>query len=203
MFPHKGKINMVLEKAVTDLDRLIRNRRIVLTAAHVKSLLKQLLVGLSYMHSSGFMHQDLKPENLFITADGVLKLGDFGHAARLPTSNKSLFPEVITDIYRPPELLFGSYFHTEKVDVWSVGCIFAEMILRQPLFRPTGGDNETRRVNMLAWIVRLLGTPDVATWKGLDLLPGFVSFVRVARTRFCLCLRLSLSLSLSLFVVRS
>ncbi len=91
-------------------------------------------------------------------------------------SVRVLFRGFTCSWYRPPELLFGANHYCEKVDLWSVGCVFAEMVLRVPLFRGYGKDAESERLNQLAHIFRLTGTPDPASWKGVTLLPRFVEF---------------------------
>lgn len=129
--------------------------------------MQQILRGAAYLHNDArMMHRDIKPENILVGLGGVLKLADFGHAARLPDrgAEEPLFHHVVTVWYRPPELLCRAPFHTPAVDVWSLGCVFAELLLRQPLFpSPDPGSGPERdaieRRGQLAAIFRLLGTP--------------------------------------------
>lgn len=148
------RIHLVLELATTDLTRIIRDRTLLLKEADCKGFMVQVLRALAYMHKHHFMHRDLKPDNIMLLRDGTVKLADFGHAARFPDPFQPMFHKVVTVWYRAPELLFQSSHHSPAVDLWSIGCILAELVLRQPLF--PGTDVET---DQLAQIFRLLGTP--------------------------------------------
>lgn len=100
------------------------------------------------------MHRDLKPQNLLVSKDGILKLADFGLARASGIPVKSFTHEVVTLWYRPPDVLLGSKNYNTSIDIWSVGCIFAEMSNLKPLF---AGSNET---DQLKKIFRVLGTPN-------------------------------------------
>ena len=93
----------------------------------------QILQGVSYLHSVWVLHRDLKPNNIFISAEGKVAIGDFG-LAKLYANGKPLSPQAITIFYRPPEMLMGAQHYGPAVDVWSVGCIFAELWLSRPIF---------------------------------------------------------------------
>ena len=96
-----------------------------------------LLSGLREIHSIGLMHRDLKPSNFLIDSNGIIKIGDFGQA-RIVDKNKELGLVYTLDVgtkwYKAPEILFGKRYYTEKVDIWSMGCIFAELSGHTPLF---------------------------------------------------------------------
>jgi serine/threonine protein kinase len=85
--------------------------------------------GLAFLHENFFIHRDIKPSNLLIATDGVLKLGDFGLCRTYGSpSSYPMTPEVVTRWYRAPELLFGAKIYTPAIDVWSAGCIIAELL---------------------------------------------------------------------------
>ena len=160
VFAYDNRIHLVLEYCITDLNIIIKNTSILLNEAAIKGYLYQICQGLLYCHQQcRIMHRDMKPENLLITTKGIVKLADFGHATKFPEDNTATFPKVITLWYRPPELLMGGRYVSPAVDIWSLGCIMAELYLRQPLFpcQPNRPENEERE--QLSSIIRLLGTP--------------------------------------------
>jgi len=122
----------------------------------MKDLLWQLLCGVDFLHSHRIVHRDIKPQNVLLGRDGALKLADFG-LARIYDFNALLTSTVVTLWYRAPEVLLGTTYAT-PVDVWSVGCILAELITRKPLFP---GQYE---VDQLGKIFEVLGTPVEADW---------------------------------------
>jgi len=100
----------------------------------VKKYLYQLLNGIEKCHRHKVLHRDLKPQNLLINREGLLKLADFGLARAFGIPVKNFTHEVVTLWYRAPDILLGSKNYTTSVDIWSVGCIFAEIVNRTPLF---------------------------------------------------------------------
>jgi len=133
----------------------------------IKSYLNQLLQAIAYCHSHRVLHRDLKPQNLLVSADGSIKLADFGLARAFGIPDRTYTHEVVTLWYRAPEILLGSQFYSTAVDVWSIACIFAEMITKKPLFP---GDSE---IDQLFRIFRTLGTPDEKAWPGVTKLPDY------------------------------
>jgi mitogen-activated protein kinase 1/3 len=135
----------------TDLHHIIRSNQ-ELSEEHCQYFLYQILRGLKYIHSARVIHRDLKPSNLLLNANCDLKICDFGLAR--PTSENDIMTEyVVTRWYRAPELLLNSTDYTAAIDVWSVGCIFLELMNRQPLF--PGKDH----MNQMRLITELIGTP--------------------------------------------
>jgi serine/threonine protein kinase len=105
---------------------------------HVRSVfqsyLYQILKGIAYCHSHRILHRDLKLANLLIDRKGVLKLADFGLARAFGVPIRTYTHEVVTLWYRAPEILLGQARYSTPVDMWSVGCIFAELVTKRPLF---------------------------------------------------------------------
>ncbi|MCO5608345.1 hypothetical protein L7F22_062553 [Adiantum nelumboides] len=138
----------------TDLNQVIRSRQ-ALTEEHCQYFLYQILRGLKYIHSANVLHRDLKPGNLLINANCDLKICDFGLARTMSSSDSNFMTEyVVTRWYRAPELLLNSADYTGAIDVWSVGCIYMELLNHQPLF--PGKDY----VHQLRSIVELIGLPN-------------------------------------------
>ena len=118
----------------------------------VKSYLYQLLKGIEFIHKHKVLHRDLKPQNLLMN-NGILKIADFGLARGYGIPVKNYTHEVVTLWYRPPDVLLGSKTYGTTVDIWSIGCIFAEMVTGKPLFM---GKNES---DQLKKIFKIRGTP--------------------------------------------
>ncbi|OXG15079.1 cyclin-dependent kinase 1 [Cryptococcus neoformans Ze90-1] len=159
----------------------------------VKKFSYQLVKGLYYCHGHRILHRDLKPQNLLINKSGDLKIGDFGLARAFGIPLRTYTHEVVTLWYRAPEVLLGSRHYSTAIDMWSVGCIVAEMATRQPLFP---GDSEideifrifrqvvislfffffallSRLVVLILKNHRVLGTPDEDVWPGVRGLPDY------------------------------
>jgi len=131
---NKGSIYMVFEYMDHDLTGLAERPGLTFTVPQVKCYMKQLLTGLYYCHRNNVLHRDIKGSNLLIDNQGNLKLADFGLAR--PYSNENANPltnKVITLWYRPPELLLGTQTYGPAVDMWSAGCIFAELLYGKPI----------------------------------------------------------------------
>jgi len=140
--------------------------------AQVKCILKQLLEGLSYMHERGFIHRDIKGGNVLVSSSGILKYCDFGLARHVGKQRRGMLTsKVVTRWYRAPELLLGDSAYTSKIDVWSVGCIFAELLTAgSPPFK---GQDDGQTLMLIA---SRCPFPKVAEWKELSNLPNYKAF---------------------------
>ncbi|OWM67874.1 hypothetical protein CDL15_Pgr010812 [Punica granatum] len=161
--PQRGSFNDVYiayELMDTDLHQIIRSNQ-ALSEEHCQYFLYQILRGLKYIHSANVLHRDLKPSNLLLNANCDLKICDFG-LARVTSETDFMTEYVVTRWYRAPELLLNSSDYTTAIDVWSVGCIFMELMDRKPLF--PGRDH----VQQLRLLMELIGTPSEAELEFLN-----------------------------------
>ncbi|KAM7266470.1 hypothetical protein ACFE04_004367 [Oxalis oulophora] len=158
---------LVFEYMKSDLSRII-SRPEGLTEAQVKCYMQQLLAGLQHCHERGILHRDIKGSNLLIDKHGMLKIADFGLANYYSTKQRHpLTNRVVTLWYRAPELLLGSTDYGVGIDLWSVGCLLAEMFVGKPIMP---GRTE---VEQLHRIFKLCGTPKEEYWKRLKLSTTF------------------------------
>uniref|UniRef100_A0A7N6APL6 Protein kinase domain-containing protein n=1 Tax=Anabas testudineus TaxID=64144 RepID=A0A7N6APL6_ANATE len=137
---------------------------------HMFKLYYSHATNISNMYVATWHDQDLKPNNLLLDGNGVLKLADFGLAKSFGSPNRVYTHQVVTRWYRSPELLFGARMYGVGVDMWAVGCILAELLLRIPFL---AGDSD---LDQLTKIFEALGTPTEETWPGMSSLPDYVSF---------------------------
>ncbi|RKO97685.1 hypothetical protein CXG81DRAFT_28222 [Caulochytrium protostelioides] len=132
-----------------------------------KNFMFQLLRGVAFCHENRVLHRDLKPQNILINSRMELKLGDFGLARAFGIPVNTFSNEVVTLWYRAPDVLLGSRTYSTSIDIWSAGCIMAEIYSGKPLF--PGKNNE----DQLQKIFKLLGTPNEQTWPGVSELPEY------------------------------
>ena len=133
----------------------------------VRSYLYQITAAMLFCHKRRVLHRDLKPQNLLINKEGVIKVADFGLGRSFGIPVRNYTHEIVTLWYRAPEVLLGSPRYSCPVDVWSIGCIFAEMATRKPLFQ---GDSE---IDQLFRMFRVLRTPTEEIWPGVTSLPDY------------------------------
>uniref|UniRef100_A0A7C9DL84 Protein kinase domain-containing protein n=1 Tax=Opuntia streptacantha TaxID=393608 RepID=A0A7C9DL84_OPUST len=161
----KTVLYLVFEYMDTDLKKYIRSFRNIgqnIPPQTVKSLMYQLCKGVAFCHGHGVIHRDLKPHNLLMDRKTMtLKIADLGLARAFIVPIKKYTHEILTLWYRAPEVLLGTTHYSCGVDMWSVGCIFAELVNNQALFC---GDSELQQ---LLHIFRLLGTPNEQVWPGV------------------------------------
>ncbi len=160
------KLTLVFEYLDQDLKKYLDVCDGGIDLTIVKSFLFQLLTGVAYCHHHRVLHRDLKPQNLLINREGELKLADFGLARAFGIPVRSYTHEVVTLWYRAPDVLLASTKYSTPIDLWSIGCIFVEMVNGSPIF--TGTTEETQ----LDAIFRYLGPPQT-TYPGITELPGW------------------------------
>jgi len=141
----KGDVYLVFEYMEHDLHGLL-DKKVNFTAPQIKSLMFQLLSGVKYLHDEGIMHRDIKGANILMNNKGVLKLTDFGLARKINPTHTNYTNRVVTLWYRAPELLLGAEHYTAKIDIWSIGCFFSELLTQKPLFP---GDNEHKQLDCI------------------------------------------------------
>ena len=153
-----GVLVIVLEHMDINLRDFIDQKRKPLDPALLQSYSYQLLSGLNYIHSTGYIHRDLTPSNIFINRRGLLKIGDFGKAHIYHHPMKRILSEMQTLWYLAPELLIETDYYGLEIDAWSCGCIIAEMARGAPLFN---GDSPIDQIEI---ICQILGTPTDEEW---------------------------------------
>ncbi|KAI7752324.1 hypothetical protein M8C21_014811 [Ambrosia artemisiifolia] len=155
-----SSLYLVFEYMEHDLSGLAAVQGLKFTEPQIKCLIKQLLSGLEHCHRNGVLHRDIKGSNLLIDDDGILKIADFGLASFYDPQNKQpMTSRVVTLWYRPPELLLGATNYGVGVDMWSAGCILAELLAGKPIMP---GRTE---VEQLHKIFKLCGSPSEEYWK--------------------------------------
>ena len=151
-------------------------------ASEVKTLMLQLLSAIAFCHDNWIVHRDLKTSNLLMNNRGQIKVADFGLARTYGEPLGSMTQLVVTLWYRAPELLMGSADYSTAIDIWSIGCVFGELIQKDPLLPGKGEIDQVNRVRRRAglWltpqIFKLLGRPTEEAWPGYSKLPNAKSF---------------------------
>ena len=146
-------VYLVMEKMDSDLQKIIASKQ-ELSDEHYQFILYQILRALYFLHSAGIIHRDFKPSNVLINEDCTVKLCDFGMSRALQEEDVSLTEYVVTRYYRAPEVMLTSRHYSKKIDVWSVGCSFAELLSKKFMFP---GENYISQIKL---IINVLGTQD-------------------------------------------
>lgn len=162
--PHS--IFLVMEFVEHDLKTLLEEMQEPFLQSEIKTIMHQIVSATQHLHSNWIIHRDLKTSNLLMNNRGEVKLADFGLARYTGDPPPELTQRVVTLWYRSPELLLGTQTYGTEIDIWSVGCIFAELMTKDPLFQ---GQNE---VGQLSKIFALLGPPSREIWPGFQSLPN-------------------------------
>lgn len=146
-------VYLVMEKMDSDLQKIIASKQ-ELSDEHYQFILYQILRALYFLHSANIIHRDFKPSNVLINEDCTVKLCDFGMSRGIKEENILLTEYVVTRYYRAPEVMLSSHHYTKKIDVWSVGCAFAELLSKKFLFP---GENYIEQIKL---IIEVLGSQD-------------------------------------------
>ncbi|KAK9695010.1 negative regulator of the PHO system [Basidiobolus ranarum] len=165
----ENKLMLVFECMEQDLKKYMdtHGNNGVLEPLTIKSFMFKFLRGIAFCHENRVLHRDLKPQNLLINSRCELKLGDFGLARAFGIPVNTFSNEVVTLWYRAPDVLLGSRNYTTTIDIWSAGCIMAEMCTGRPLFPGTTNDDQ------LLKIFRALGTPSEHSWPTVSQFPAY------------------------------
>lgn len=178
-------IFMVFEYAEHDLLQIVHYHsqlptpRKPVAALTVKSILYQLLKGCDYLHKSWVMHRDLKPANIMVNSKGQVMIGDLGLARIFREPLVPLYTGdkvVVTIWYRAPELILGGRHYTPAIDLWAIGCIFAELISLRPIFKGEEAKMDSKKnvpfqKSQMQKIVEIMGLPDDRQWPLLKAYP--------------------------------
>jgi serine/threonine protein kinase len=137
----------------------------------IKQIIFQVVCGVNYLHSLKYIHRDIKPDNILISSEGKIILTDFD-LCRQESKGKDdpMTRTAVTLYYRAPELFFGDSYYGNKIDIWSIGCVFAELITGKPLFK---ANNE---LGTLSNIIETIGCPSEENWPGVSQLPNYLPF---------------------------
>lgn len=173
VFGHKSNISLIFDFMDTDLEVIILDQSIILKPSDIKAYLMMTLQGLEYLHVHWILHRDLKPNNLLLNSQGVLKITDFGLAKMFGSPTRPLTHQVVTRWYRSPELLFGARLYGTGIDIWAVGCIGAELMLRKPFL---AGDTD---LSQLTKIFEVMGSPSESNWPGVSKLPDYIKYTEM------------------------
>jgi len=196
MRPQENEVHLVYDYAEHDLEQIVKvhqkeKPQFPIPVVMVRSIVHQILKGLSFLHSNWIMHRDLKPANILVTGQGVTKIADFGLARifQSPLRKLSDDGEVVTIWYRSPELLFGSLHYTRAIDIWALGCIFYELLTAAPLFpgKEQKKDKKTKNAKLfqrdqVMKIFEVLGKPTTEQWALLEHCPFYPEISKMEGT---------------------
>eukprot|EP00929_Paragymnodinium_shiwhaense_P019252 TRINITY_DN13196_c0_g1_i1.p1 TRINITY_DN13196_c0_g1~~TRINITY_DN13196_c0_g1_i1.p1 ORF type:complete len:324 (+),score=80.83 TRINITY_DN13196_c0_g1_i1:119-1090(+) len=171
VFLEEGALHIVMDFMDTDLKKVLEDKSLAVSESHVQCLAKQLLEGLGALHRQWFLHRDITPMNILLScSSGIAKLCDFGFTRTISSDNRPMTAMCTTLWYRAPELLYGARLYGGAVDMWSSGCVIAEMFHRDAIFKGRG------ELDMLTRIFEKRGTPNEEVWKDVSALPSYIEF---------------------------
>ncbi|KAJ9626588.1 TFIIH complex serine/threonine-protein kinase subunit kin28 [Taxawa tesnikishii (nom. ined.)] len=172
-------LNLVLEHLPQgDLEKLIKDEQVYYGPSDIKAWMSMFCRAVWFCHENFVLHRDIKPNNLLIAANGEIKLADFGLARSFADPGNLMTHKVITLWYRPPELFYKASYYSGAVDIWSVGCVFAELIMRRPFLVPASESD----IAMIGVICKNVGTPTDENWPGVSRLPAYVPVAKEEAT---------------------
>lgn len=158
------KITLVLEYCLCDLKQYIKKNPNLLPNT-IQRFCREILLGIEYLHDKHILHRDLKPQNLLVSLENQIKISDFGLSRIENIPVKKYAHEAASLWYRSPDAILGSTNYKFSLDMWAVGCILAEMVLENPLFRGNSINNQMDK------IFRILGYPTQESWPSMELYP--------------------------------
>ncbi|KPA80829.1 putative mitochondrial protein kinase [Leptomonas pyrrhocoris] len=168
LFTEDNRLCIVCEYMERDLRKLLSTRQTPILGRKLKCMTYQLLSALHTCHSRRIVHRDIKPANILVSVDEqTVKLADFGMGRAFGLALQSYTYNIATLLYRAPEVLLGDRFYLPSVDMWSMGCVVAELALHRPLF---SGEGE---YSQLITIFKVMGTPNEHVWPGVSRLPYY------------------------------
>lgn len=156
---------LILDYCAYSVDKYIdcfRDASRAISHDQLKAVTRQMFMGLNHLHKNYIIHRDIKPPNLMITSNGILKIIDFGLSRRLIHNNKPMTPHRMTCWYQSPEILFEAPSYGLEIDLWSAGCVLGELLKLQPILP---GRSDIDQINL---VVNLLGKPSVMIWPELQ-----------------------------------
>uniref|UniRef100_A0AC35U0E0 Protein kinase domain-containing protein n=1 Tax=Rhabditophanes sp. KR3021 TaxID=114890 RepID=A0AC35U0E0_9BILA len=205
-FAPEKKIWLLFDYAEHDLWHIIKyhrtmkvkKERVDVSASMIKSILFQILQGIDYLHENWILHRDIKPANILVMGEGIergtVKIADMGFARIYHNPLKPLThidPIVVTYWYRSPELLLGTKHYTKAIDLWAIGCIFAELMISEPIFYCPDEDTKAStpyNKGQIRRILQILGYPNEADWKDIKHMPNYTKFLQdFNKTHFTNC----------------
>lgn len=162
VFVQDRHIHIILPYIESNLEIIIRSKKLIFMPFDIKAWMIMICKGINECHSNFIIHRDIKPNNILIGKDGSLKLADFGISVDIGFPLRALTPNVVTRWYKAPEILLNCRNYTFAIDIWALGCVFAELLLRVP-YLPGKSD-----AHQLELIFSTLGTPSEEEWKAIN-----------------------------------